>query len=262
MLKTFTFIGGLMALFISQSALAACGPTCPDVINKKLPNATLVKKIDLDNGIKAWALKNSTRKRRNNKIIVYTTPTGELLVGTVFSKNGANLTKKYMADVFPPLNPADYKAEIKSLKGPKQGASDDKAKTHLYVMLEPNCPYCNRLWNTLQKVVKEKDGLQIHYSFASFLRPYSSNQVEAILSAKNPLEALEKHEDSFRKGGADRTKKVTSETKDALARTKKLMNTFEISGLPASIYEDEKGNMQIIRGAITKDKLMRILNGK
>jgi thiol:disulfide interchange protein DsbG len=103
---------------------------------------------------------------------------------------------------------------LAGLSGPVRAASTDhdedfwQALTHtqyiaegkqgpvVYLFLDPNCPYCHKLYDQLQgKVAKGK--LRLRVVVVGFLSPSSRDKAAAILAAADPRAALAKNESGF-----------------------------------------------------------------
>lgn len=69
----------------------------------------------------------------------------------------------------------------------------DSAK-RMVVFLDPNCPFCARLWRELRPWRKT---VRIHWVPVAFLRPSSVGIAAAILSAPDPAQALDANERAY-----------------------------------------------------------------
>src|SRR5699024_8277684 len=63
--------------------------------------------------------------------------------------------------------------------------TDDKGGPELYVLYEPHCPFCARLYYALQ----DKD-VTVHYLPVAFLSPLSPKVVATLLDSDNPLDLM------------------------------------------------------------------------
>ncbi len=77
-----------------------------------------------------------------------------------------------------------------------QYIAEGKQGPVVYLFLDPNCPYCHKLYDQLQeKVAKGK--LRLRVVVVGFLSPSSHAKAAAILSAADPRAALAKNESGF-----------------------------------------------------------------
>ncbi|WP_298140098.1 thioredoxin fold domain-containing protein [Acidiferrobacter sp.] len=69
----------------------------------------------------------------------------------------------------------------------------------LYVFVDPNCPFCHRLFERLQPLIGPHH-VTVHWIVTGFLRATSAGKAAAILGARRPLAALMQSERGFRPG--------------------------------------------------------------
>ncbi len=73
----------------------------------------------------------------------------------------------------------------------------------IYDFYDPNCPYCHEIYTWLQNPIHSKQ-LRVRFITVGFLSPSSAGKAAAILSAHNPLAALQLNESKFgTKGGPE-----------------------------------------------------------
>lgn len=75
-------------------------------------------------------------------------------------------------------------------------------RRQLYVIVDPNCPFCHSLFERLQPLIRVHH-MTVHWIVAGFLRATSAGKAVAILGAHRPLAALMRNERSFRPGKDD-----------------------------------------------------------
>jgi len=145
--------------------------------------------------------------------------------------------------------------------GKSQWIAQGNGARILYVIFDPNCPYCHVLIDQLQPLIPEL-GLQVRYLVVGYLDPVSSaGKAAYILQAKNPLAALLRNEKEFNMqhfGG------VPAIVPDARTRTllRQHMDLLIASGeriVPTEIYKDRRGRVQIHHGTFDAFALDSVL---
>lgn len=134
---------------------------------------------------------DSGKERR----LFYVTPDGQSLIsGMVFDVNGENVTSEDMArfnvrDVGGDkvLNTAQLE-DLWKRAGQLRYIAEGKGRP-VYVLFDPNCPYCHQLWGSLRKVA-EKGDVEIRWLPVAILSDSSKNLAAALYQAKSPVAAL------------------------------------------------------------------------
>ncbi|WP_308387857.1 thioredoxin fold domain-containing protein [Acidithiobacillus sp. AMEEHan] len=131
----------------------------------------------------------------------------------------------------------------------------------LYVIFDPNCPYCHVLIDELQPLIQPMH-LQVRYLLVGFLDPGSSEEKAAyILQAKDPLAAILENEKKFNMehfGGVPevlpdaRSEKIL---KDNLA----LLTSIGQKLVPTMIYPEKDGSYQVVQKALGPNSLRDVL---
>ena len=140
-----------------------------------------------------------------------------------------------------------------------------KGKTTLptaYVIIEPNCWYCMRLYHVLAPLIKQKK-IKIRWIIVSFLQPSSLNKAAAILSAKNKNKALQMNEFKYQPagaGGEQGLKYVPPKLKQKIMANNRFMDRFNISSTPTMIYRDRSGHAHILVGLHSKSDILALLS--
>lgn len=127
------------------------------------------------------------------------------------------------------------------------------APHQLYMIAEPNCSICHMLYEKLQPFVNSGK-LSIRWVMVAFIREDSAGKVAAIWSAQDPVKALEQDEKSFNmakeSGGikAVAANKIRLEQMMALKGNMIFFQNSGLTGTPALIYRDKKGESHIVSG--------------
>ena len=120
---------------------------------------------------------------------------------------------------------------------------------------DPNCPYCNQLWNDARPWV-ESGQVQLRHILVGILKPSSEGKAAAILTARQPEQALAEHARAYAKAGRGQGESagtaplgtVPQATRQALASHASLMSTWGLRATPALVWKDDKGLVQVRTG--------------
>lgn len=187
---------------------------------------------------------------------VYVTPDGNAIVGTRVSPDGRvvdePLVQKLMAK---PMSDALW-TKLESYTWVRDGKTD--APRVVYMISDPNCPYCHRFWAAARPWV-DAGKVQLRNLLVGVIRADSSTKAAAILGAKDQTAALEQNERDFDKGGIAPAASVPPEVRKTLGTNQVLMAELGFQGTPGIIYQDEKGLVQRLTGMPQSDALVKIL---
>ena len=126
----------------------------------------------------------------------------------------------------------------------------------VYVFFDPTCPHCAHLWANSQPVTKQ---LKIVWIPIGFLRPQSLPMAATILSAKDPVAAMNENETSVANGGRGIAPAATLD-EAAAAKVKantELFNKFNAESVPLIIYRNAKtGEVGQHAGAVEGPQLL------
>lgn len=182
--------------------------------------------------------------------IIYASPDGKYLVqGVIVSANGDNMTRLAADQYLPkPATAAQNFAVLSQTHTYLWGK--DSAKKEIWVVFDPNCIFCHKLFEGLKSHVAAGD-VKVHVIQVGFLKPSSLGKAAAIFSAKDPAAALAQDEAKF-----DTSKEEGSITPDmsnaaAVAKVKAnnaWMKAQGIKGTPYMLYRDAGGKPQAIEG--------------
>ncbi len=132
----------------------------------------------------------------------------------------------------------------------------------LYVIFDPNCPYCHVLIEQLQPLFEDMH-LQVRYIIVGYLAHSSVGKAAYILQAKDPLAAILENEKRFNMvhfGGVPQAlpKKQTAEL---LRQHMALLQATGPTIVPTEIYKESNGNVQIHHGTFNAFDLDSVLQG-
>ena len=129
----------------------------------------------------------------------------------------------------------------------------------LYVFFDPQCPHCGRLWETTKPLLRQ---IRVVWIPVAFMSAKSAPQGAAILSAENPVYAMDAHETllSQNRGGM-----VAPEHPDAalLAKIKAnttLWQTLKGESVPFIVFNNPaSGQSSTISGELETDQLRTVM---
>lgn len=135
-------------------------------------------------GLKAYAALADGRP-------IYLTPNGRLIAGTALDEEGRESDGAALeAAVHPPLGEAAWK-QLEASRWIADGNSS--APRIIYVFTDPNCPFCTKLWADARPWV-DSGKVQLRHVIVGILTPTSRGKAAALLTAKNPSNALSAYE--------------------------------------------------------------------
>lgn len=170
--------------------------------------------------------------------------------GTVISANGENLTEKdtdQYVKKYTALKIADNLAETTPIT---EGRNDAPYK--IIVVADPNCSACNYSYKAMKPFI-DNGQLQVQWILVYFVRPDSQAKAAAIMSAKNPGQAMAENEAGFdmktEEGGIKALTNIPKPLVDELEGNMKFMHDTGISSTPTLIYYTKTGELKFIAGA-------------
>lgn len=100
------------------------------------------------------------------------------------------------------------------------------AANTVYVLFDPQCPHCGHLWEASQPLHSK---VKFVWLPVAFIRPQSAPQGAALLTAANPVDAMNAHEASLL-AGTGGTSAATSIPDDIAAAIQKNTDLFRRLG--------------------------------
>ena len=227
-----------MALFVALPALGASPPAPAPLQKIQSEGGTVLQSFPAPGGLTGWVLKIQGRY-----LIVYSTPGGDyVLSGALVDKDGKNLTKQYEEQYIPKPNAAALAAALAA--DPWLVDEGSASAPLIYVYADPNCSYCNKLWNELRPYV-ENGRVHVRWALLAFLKTTSQGRAAAILAANNRSAALAQDETRFdhdhEEGGIPELSPVPLEIGSALQTHDQQMNDAGGVGTPTLVIHRKDG---------------------
>lgn len=185
----------LAGIFASISVIAVAGQDKTTPVERHLASkgVKIVQSFMSASGLRAIIADSGTEKR-----LFYVTPDGNsLIVGMLFDAAGNNVTsadmnKAGVSDVGGAKVMGDNQLQALWDRAEKRRwVQEGKSGKIIYVMFDPNCPYCHRLWGTLRAGV-QSGKIQVRWLPVAILKDTSKGLGAAIYSASNSSEAMSK----------------------------------------------------------------------
>lgn len=129
----------------------------------------------------------------------------------------------------------------------------------VYVLFDPQCPHCGRLW---QASVPLHSKVKFVWIPVSFNPTKSLPQGAALLSAANPVETMNTHEQSLlaNTGGIAASADVPDELKQAINNNTQLLNQLGVDSVPFLLGKNRKtGEVVSFNGAMETAALATLL---
>ncbi len=136
-------------------------------------------------------------------------------------------------------------------EGPK------KPERVAYLFTDMACPYCASLWQNMQPMVNDPDNtLQVRHIIVGLIHPKRSfTQGAAVLAARNPADALARHETQFQQGGIRPLEPVPPAVRSQIHSNTGLMITLGLRGTPTLFYPGRSGKWYSASGVISEGEL-------
>ena len=200
--------------------------------------AVVVKSFPAPDGLTGWVVRIEGRY-----VVIYSTSSGSYLFsGALVDKEGRNLSETYAERYVPRPDPAKLLAAL----GPDPWLVEEGALAAplVYAYADPNCIYCNKLWNDLRPYV-QSGKVRVRWVLLDFLKATSKGRAAAILTAHDRAAALAQDELKFDKdheeGGIPELKPVPLEVDNVLRIHTDQMGDAGGMGTPTLLFHTQSG---------------------
>ena len=233
----------LAALLLGATALAttACSRADtgerPAVLDTLEANGlSIVEEFPAGDGLRGFAAVAGQQP-----IGVYVTAGGDAIVGTRVDRNGNESDAMRLQElVAKPMGDRIW-SQLESSDWVLDGSPD--APRVIYTFSDPNCPFCNRLWQAARPWV-DAGKVQLRHVMVGVIREDSAGKVATILGADDPGAMLTQNERRFAQGGVSAASSVPASVRRALESNHLLMMELGFRGTPALVFRDEDGSIQ------------------
>lgn len=254
--RSWSAVAVACALLTQTSVWAQAKPETLRALEGK--GITVVGSFPAVGGLPAWAAFMG-----QTPVALYATPDGKHMVaGTMLDAKGGDVNQAALEQaVAKPMTDGAW-SQVERSSWIADGSA--KAPRIVYVVTDPNCPYCNKLWSDARPWV-DSGKVQLRHIMVGILTPTSGGKAAALLGDKDPSAALDAHE---RANSAANAKSMASGRPKPLGNgalkplatippainaklesNAKLMASLRLQATPALIWRDAKGAMQTRTGA-------------
>jgi len=244
----------LFGAALLQSPVLQAEELPPAIKKIEAKGAKIVGSFDAPSGLKGYAA-----QYQNRGMALYLTADGNVLVGNLYDADGKDLSLAPLQKlVYAPMAKEVW-ANMEKSNWIQDGKKD--APRTVYLFSDPNCPYCNMFWEQARPWV-DSGKVQLRHIMVGIIREDSPGKSAALLSAKDPQQALLAHEKAGKASTLKALSKIPADVQAKLDANAQLMNDLELAATPAIFYLDDQGNLQQQQGAPSPDKLVQILGPK
>lgn len=252
-------VAAVTACLLAATATVAQAESLPPAIQAlQRQGITIIGSFPSKTGLQAYAAMADGRPAA-----LYVTPQGDVIAGTALDAGGLALDAAALdAAVRKPLTEASWK-QLEASSWIADGK--DGAPRIVYVFTDPNCPFCAKLWLDARPWV-EAGKVQLRHVLVGILTPTSAGKAAALLTAKDPAEALRSYEGAHAPAAAKAMgagarprpladgplqplRVVPPPVAAQLDAHARLMASLGMQATPALVWRDAKGAIQKRSGA-------------
>ena len=249
----------LTALCLGAAALTATA--CSHADNGDRPpvfdaleanGVNIVEEFPADDGLRGFAAVAGQQP-----IAVYVTSGGDAIVGTRIDRNGNERDAMRLQELVAGPMGDQMLSQLESSEWVLDGSPS--APRVIYTFSDPNCPFCNRLWQAARPWV-DAGKVQLRHVMVGVIREDSAGKVATILGADDPSAMLTQNERRFAQGGVSAAPNVPAGGRRALESNEMLMMDLGFRGTPALVFRDADGTVQR-RGGMPQGDDLNVVMG-
>lgn len=121
---------------------------------------------------------------------------------------------------------------------------DEKAPI-VYMIMDPNCPWCSRAVHYLEPIVAKGD-VQLRVIQIGMLNETSLPKAAAIVASTNPVETLRQYEG--REKAPPPMESLTQDNILLVRQNEQFVRDYELEGTPFFVFRDYQGVPRLIKG--------------
>jgi thiol:disulfide interchange protein DsbG len=214
------------------------------------------KRFDAGHGLTGWVLTRAT-----HSTVVFTTSDQQVIIsGAVVDASGQNLTQTFLTQYAPKPDLRPIYDELAKTSYISEHPADP-AKRIVYILFDPNCPFCSDSWKALRSLVATT--VEVRWVPVAYLQANSTGRVAAILSAKDPVAALATNEEGFHadthQGGIEPATTLPDSVSKALRTDDDLMTRLGSNATPTFVWLDAHNEVQTYVGLPSQLKMLEIV---
>lgn len=239
----------------SSSALPSVGDIPAPLVLAVQTGLKIVQRFPAADGMTGWVLSRGP----GQNMVVYSTPKADVVIaGNMLDAKGHNLSQEYLDKYAPKVDYSKYWSKVQASTYFKEGARGKAVTNTLYAIEDPNCPFCNLAWKSLQPY--EKKGLQVRWIPVAFDAKDSMNKAAAILEAKDPAKANAAWHAKFEQPDPALSNYQPSAAVEAKIKANlKLMSDMGLGGTPSFLWKDKTGKVSAISGMPSPEQLSALV---
>ena len=226
----------LAATALATTACAAEGDRPPVLDTLEANGLSIVEEFPAGDGLRAFAAVAGQQP-----IAVYVTAGGDAIVGTRVDRNGNESDAMRLQELVAKPMGEQIWSQLESSEWVLDGSAD--APRVIYTFSDPNCPFCNRLWNAARPWV-DAGKVQLRHVMVGVIKEDSAGKVATILGADDPSARLAENERRFAQGGVPAAASVPAGIRRTLQSNQLLMTELGFRGTPALVFRDADGTVQ------------------
>jgi thiol:disulfide interchange protein DsbG len=222
--------------------------------------ATIVQSFPSLGNLEGFVVKPAGAQQ-GQPTIIYADKDGQYaFVGALLTPNGDNQSSKDNQQYIVSTIAQKALSEAKNTAWILDGKPDAKHMT--YAVADPNCIYCNKLYQVTRPYVQSGD-LAIRWIWVGFLKDTSPGLAQAILASNDPIQAMAQDENGFNasteQGGLTPLANPPKDVMDKYKKNMDFLGEFQFPGTPVLIYQDQNGKPQAAFGLPVGDQLTKTI---
>lgn len=167
------------------------------------------------------------------------------IIGDLYDTQGNNLSEKQLETHVKPAVLDEVWKTLERSTWIQDGKTD--ASKIVYVFSDPNCPYCQKLWEMARPWV-ESGKVQLRHIQVAVIREESRGQIATLLSSANPEENFTKMNLNKGEQKLKVMQNIPKEIDDKINANQELMEQYGFYATPSMVWRDAKGDFQSSQG--------------
>lgn len=201
--------------------------------------------------------------QNNAQTILYIDNRGRyLLSGTILDQNMQNISAQNYQTYIAPQSASTAFNYLANVSYIQQGSNS--APHQAYIVFDPNCIFCHRLFETLQPFI-QNGSLAIRWVPVAFLKATSTGRAYAMLSSSNPEAVLIQNEKNFNEateeGGIPPLSNPSAKVQQQLQNNMAFLTESQIQAAPAIFYKNASGIASMMPNITDPSKIAAVIQG-
>lgn len=256
-------IGGTALYFQKQAPSNTMNVEAGKALVKKVTKgkAVILKSFKIDeHKLQGFVVKGTGTNAPEG--VLFTDPAGTFVIsGNVMNGKGVNFARVAYAKFIAPARAAKAFAEISKVAYVTDGKATAAHK--MYVIADPNCIFCHRLYENTRPLVKAGT-LQIRWIMGGLLKASSKGKAATILSAQDPAQELSNNEKGFNEktetGSSAVMENIPADVMAKIKANSDFMIKHNFLQTPALLYKNKEGTAKLFTGLPQGKQLTALLS--